>query len=432
MKDWPWLIQGATSRAPLRMPMIALLTLALSGALVPKISNAQAAAPGSLSLRQVYEAAVARLPETRSAPQRRDAAAAHARAAQGWTPEPPSFEGSVKTDRVGSNNGSREWVGGVAVPLWLPGQRDAAQSLAQAEAAAVDQTLTAATWRMAGEVRDAWWAGHLAQVDLDLAQTRLGNAERLAADVALRVRAGDLARADQHQASAAEAAAQAELASVKTTQAQAVLVLRRLTGPLAIAALEARPEPLPADADAGKGLIAAHPALREAQARAEVARRAAAQARLQARTAPEIALAATRGRGSVGEAYGQSITIALRIPFGADDRHQARLANAAAELTEAETRLASERERIEGDMAFAHARMDLARSMVDAAERRAALARESLGFLDKAFRMGEIDLPARLRVALEATEAERQSARARIELAHAISQWRQALGLSPA
>ena len=433
MNHLPWHFQGVTSRAPLRTPMIALLALALalSGAIYPFAANAQSQPSASLTLRQAYEAAVARQPETRSAPQRRDAAAAHQRTAQAWTPEPPAFEGSLKTDRIGSNKGSREWVVGVAVPLWLPGQRHAAMSLAQAEFSAVDQALTAASWRVAGEVRDAWWTGHLAQVDLDLAQTRLGNAERLAADVALRVRAGDLARADQHQAGAAVAAAQAELASIKTAQAQAMLLLRRLAGPLASAALATAPEPLPDDGAALDSLIAAHPAIRDATSRAEVARRAGAQARLQGRAAPELALAATRGRGDVGEAYGQSITIGLRIPFGADDRQQARLASAGAELTEAETRLAAERERIEADMAFARERLALARSMADASERRATLARESLGFLDKAFRLGEIDLPARLRIALEAMEAERQNARARIEVAQAISQWRQALGLSP-
>jgi cobalt-zinc-cadmium efflux system outer membrane protein len=66
---------------------------------------------------------------------------------------------------------------------------------------------------------------------------------------------------------------------------------------------------------------------------------------------------------------------------------------------------------------------------VQAAERRAQLARETKGFIDKSFRAGETDLPSRLRVELEAAEAERQAARASIELSHAISQWRQALGL---
>ena len=63
--------------------------------------------------------------------------------------------------------------------------------------------------------------------------------------------------------------------------------------------------------------------------------------------------------------------------------------------------------------------------------KRQQLARESRGFFDKSFRLGESDLPTRLRIELEAVEAERQNARARIELAAAISALRQALGLLP-
>ena len=44
---------------------------------------------------------------------------------------------------------------------------------------------------------------------------------------------------------------------------------------------------------------------------------------------------------------------------------------------------------------------------------------------------GESDLPTRLRIEAEAADAERQAVRARIELAAAISAWRQALGLLP-
>ncbi|HOB94157.1 MAG TPA: transporter, partial [Aquabacterium sp.] len=63
--------------------------------------------------------------------------------------------------------------------------------------------------------------------------------------------------------------------------------------------------------------------------------------------------------------------------------------------------------------------------------RRATLARETRGFVDKAFRLGESDLPGRLRVEREAAEADRQAARSRIDLAAAVSTWRQALGLLP-
>ena len=466
MKLLPWYIQGVTSRVHSHLPIIALLALALAtdGATFSAAAQAPLSATSttatttattatttattatttaSMSLRQAYDAALARLPEARSVPQRRSAAAAQERAAQAWTPEPPAFESGVKTDRIGTNRGSREWVAGVAVPLWLPGQRDAARSLAQAETAALDQTLGAAAWRVAGELRQAWWSVQAAQVELDLVRTRLANAQRLAADVAGRVRAGDLARADQHQADGAVAAAQVELSSTQRTQVLSWSPLRRLAGPLPGADLQATPEPLPAELTSATVSTtvsatvsttvssAAHPALRDLAAQAEIARRYMAQARLQRRAAPEIAFAAARARGSSGEAFGQSITIGLRIPFGADDRHQAQVASAEAQLTDAETRLGLERERIEADIELARTQVDLARGAVDGAQRRALLAREAQGFVDKAFRLGEIDLPARLRIELEAVEAERQSARARVELAQAISQWRQALGLSP-
>jgi outer membrane protein, heavy metal efflux system len=45
--------------------------------------------------------------------------------------------------------------------------------------------------------------------------------------------------------------------------------------------------------------------------------------------------------------------------------------------------------------------------------------------------LGETDLPTRLRIEAEASDAERQAARAQVDLAAAISAWRQALGLLP-
>jgi cobalt-zinc-cadmium efflux system outer membrane protein len=72
-----------------------------------------------------------------------------------------------------------------------------------------------------------------------------------------------------------------------------------------------------------------------------------------------------------------------------------------------------------------------AKAALAAAERRAQLAAESRGFFDRSFRLGETDLPTRLRIEAEAAEAQRQAARARIDLGAAVSHWRQALGLLP-
>ena len=66
-----------------------------------------------------------------------------------------------------------------------------------------------------------------------------------------------------------------------------------------------------------------------------------------------------------------------------------------------------------------------------AADKRAQLARELRSFFQKSFQMGETALPTRLRIELEAGEAQRQASRTRIDRAAAVSALRQALGLLP-
>ena len=125
------------------------------------------------------------------------------------------------------------------------------------------------------------------------------------------------------------------------------------------------------------------------------------------------------------------MTIGVRIPFGSESRNRAKVGLARAEALEAEEQLRLERERLLADLEAADARVQAARKQFAAAEKRARLAGESRGFFEKSFRMGETDLPTRLRIELEAVEAEKQASRARIDLAAAISALRQALGLLP-
>jgi len=126
-------------------------------------------------------------------------------------------EVSGKTDRLNRNVGAREYEAGLAIPLWLPGERGRSQALAQAEGRAVESRTTAAQLRVAAAVREAWWNWQRARADAATAQGQLDNAQRIAADVGKRLKAGDLAQADQHQADGAVAAVQATVA-----QAQAV------------------------------------------------------------------------------------------------------------------------------------------------------------------------------------------------------------------
>jgi len=378
-------------------------------------------------IKQGFDAAWARQPEQRAGAMRRDAAAATISATQRWTPEPAALEVSAKTDRYNSNEGVREYDATLAVPLWLPGERSRAQAAASSDSAAVDARLLAAQWRLAAEVREAYWAFQRARIDQELATQRLANARQLADDVARRVRAGDLARADSHQAEGAVAAAEAGLAEADIARLKAALAWRSLTGlpgePGGLGTSEQRPAQAPTDD--------AHPATGELMAQAEAARRHRDLAGLQTRANPELTVGAVRERDSIGERYSQSIVVGMRIPLGTTSASRTKVANASAEALEAESKLALETERVRLQADTARAALKSLDDASKTSERRAALARETRGFFQKSFRLGESDLPTRLRVEQEAFEAERQAARSRVEVDAAISQLRQALGLLP-
>lgn len=383
---------------------------------------------GAASLKEIFETAWQRQPEARALQARRDAAQAQAKAAGLLSPEAPSLEISQRSDQATGNNGARETEVGIAVPLWLPGQRTASAELAQAEISFVERRLLASQLRLAASVRDAWWGWQRAHADAELAREQLANARRLAADVARRMQAGDLARSDQHQAEGAVAAAEALAAQAQAASAVALAQLNALTGGLAApeSPHNATGEPSPAPAQSAR-----HPLIAELEDRIAVAERTAGLISTQKRYNPELTVATTRDRGAFGERYGQTVLIGIRVPFGAGPRYDARVATARAEAIEVQSQLILERDRIQADQRGAASRVEAARIQLDAAQRRAKLARESRGFFDKSFKLGETDLPTRLRIEAEAVEAERQEARSRIDLATAISAWRQSLGLLP-
>lgn len=401
--------------------------LLASAWLAASVAWAQPAAEPAADLATGFEAAWARQPERLALPARRDAALAQQRAARAWSPEPAALELSARSDRIHRNAGAREVEAGVSMPLWLPGERGRAGELADAQARALDSHTAAARWRLAAQLREAWWQWHRARNEVELATGQLDNARRLADDVARRTRAGDLARADQHQADSAVASAESALA-----QAHAALTAARQQF-IAAAGLAPAPqataEPAPTADDAAP---ATHPALLELQDRVAVAERSASLGGTQMRANPELVVGTTRERGSAAEPYAQSLTVGVRLPFGAGARHDGRMATARAELAELQAQLALQRSSLHAEQAAGQARVEAARLQLAAAERRERLARETRGFFDKSFRLGESDLPTRLRIEAEAADAERQAARARIELAAAISAWRQALGLLPA
>lgn len=389
------------------------------------------------TLKDAFDAAWQRQPEAQSKIARQNAAMAQRQAADSWTPAPPVLEVSAKTDQFNKNQGSREIAAGVSIPIWLYGERAGTAALAEAEMRSSASRVSAAQLRIAGSVREAYWLWHRTRIEHEVAHERMRSAQQLALDVAKRVKAGDLAKADQYQADGAVASAEVGLAEAWGGVLTASQQLRVLVGDAGnsatVPAIETlvNAESVPEFSGNSSSLMDKHPALTELLDRSEAAKRNAELVLSQARANPELSLAMSRDKGQSADPYQQTITVGIRIPFGSVNRNRAKAATAQAESIEARTAASMEKERLIAQLDVARQRLESVQAQVNAANKRAQLAKELRGFIQKSFRLGESDLPTRLRIESEAIDAERQAARVRIDLAAAVSALRQALGLLP-
>ena len=378
---------------------------------------------GSVTLRAAQDAAWLRAVAARETEgQRRRAEADRAVASSLWA-APPSLAMSHRDDRLQRHAGRRETEIGVAVPLWLPGQRTARAGTAEAAAAQAQAAEQVARLRLAGDLRESAWQVAALQAELAQTDTQAQSLKQLADDVERRVRAGDLARADALAAQAEQLAA----AALKTDVQQRLQAARSrwtlLTG------LTTAPD-LTADT-ATEEPATTHPELQFASLSTELARRRVELVRLSRRDAPELTVGVRQDTPSRSESSQGSLVIGLRLPFGTDDRNRPLEAAALTEFDVARTHEQRLRERLGSDIAAARDAQRSAQSQLDAESARAQLLRERATLIDKSFRAGESPLPDLLRALAAAAQADSAAVRQTAALGLARARLQQALGLLP-
>lgn len=387
------------------------------------VGCAGAAHAAPLTFKDAVEAAWLRQPEARALQARQEEAAAKRQAASALFPAAPSIGLSQRTDQFNQNRGEREAEAEIAVPLWMPGTRDAAQRLASAETGQLDAKTFASKLRVAGEVRDAYWQARFAQSDRDVALRKVTEAGLLLEDVERRFKAGDLARADLNQAQVADRLARAMVAEAEA---------RALRGQRLFTAITGMPQ-LP---EAGEMLnvepnAVLHPLLAASSKAVDVGQARLAQASAERRDPPEVALGFVRERPGAGEAYDRSVRFTVRIPLATSSRNAPRITAANAEFIEAQAALLLEQERVQAEADSAKAELEQAKAVELLTLERFKLASDTQELYAKAFKLGELDFPARLRSENDRFEAELALVRARLEVGRAISRFNQALGLIP-
>ena len=388
--------------------------------------TATATAPrSSPSLRLALEAAWALSPAARSADSRRAEIQARARAAASWINGAPGATLAQRSDRFSANRGFREYEAELELPLWSPGVRGATQRELLARRLNFAPQQLVARLKLAAEVRELAASLAIARTERDLAERKHSEARALAQDVERRVKAGDTARVDSLQA-------QSQVAQAASGSEQAGAALKRLQNQwLALTGLAEAPpldEALPprsalANPD--------HPVVQAAQAQVQTAQAKLELTEADKRDPMSLGVGVTRERATFGATGETSLRLALKIPFGGDNRNGPRIAAARAELDAAQAEADAVVRQTRHELASASAGLDAARRIEATMAERARLGQEVQALVAKAFRLGESDLPTRLRADNEKFEADLSLARARIGTQRATSQLNQALGLLP-
>lgn len=416
-----------------------LAACALAGSLVGMPAWAQPAASpppqeaalpgpeaGTVALREALDAAWQRAATAREAEgQRRRAEAERLAGTRLWAAS-PALELSHRADRLPGRSGGRETEVGVAVPLWLPGQRAARAGAADALAAQAKAAEQAARLRLAGELREAAWAVVAAQAELSEADAQATALRQLAEDVDRRVRAGDLARADSLAAHAEHLSGSSATADVRLRLQVALSRWTLLTG------LAAVPQPSrPVAPDAADPDLDRHPERQLASLSTELARQRVDLMRHSRRDAPELRVGVRQDSPGRGESSQGSVVVGLRLPFGGDDRNLPLEAVALSELDTAQTLEERLREQLASDTASAREALRSAQVQLEAATARARLLRERASLIEKSFRAGETPLPDLLQAMAGAAQANGAVARRTAALGLAHARLHQSLGILP-
>ena len=191
-------------RAPLSARSLLLLAICVTFSVLPVAAQnavterAAASAPAaSLTLAEAFQLALAQQPWTLAASERQREQQSREALADSWLADSPTIASGLKT---GNRDGLREFEIEISAPIATASRRSLQVASARGESAVYTANLAQLALKLAGDVRDAYWAVQLAAGELTLADDEVKRAELVATDSARRTAAGDSARVDTLQA----------------------------------------------------------------------------------------------------------------------------------------------------------------------------------------------------------------------------------------
>jgi len=404
----------------LRVVRVILLACGLTA-----LPTALLAEAGQLTLSEVVQAGFERSPELGLSDTMRHEGQAIRKQASSLLADNPALMIRHENDTVGSDDGFRQWEGGLEMPMWLPSQRDRRGKVADLAEGEADAVRNLQHWRMAGQIRELLWSLYIAESERALARQALEKVKTLEVDIAKRVAAGELARTDlilsQNETLAREAVRVSADAAYEVLLQNYHLVTGLTNVPAQID-----------ETKAGINTIGdAHPALVAARFASERMRAERDQVRGEKYANPLLFVGSKSEKSESGVSYDTALIVQVNVPLGSRVHAAPKTAAAELRLSEAVSELATVRRELKNNLIEATAELRRTAQSVDLTERQQQLASEGMRLTRRSFELGESDVFMLLQAGVQALESEHDLRISRLKQGRALSRYNQALGVIP-
>jgi outer membrane protein TolC len=376
----------------------------------------------ALSLSALSEKVYQRLPGKQAEDKYQHLQQANQTLSESLFAEPATASITHFNDAIGSGDGYQEWEGGVDLPLWLPGQKQAQQLLSETIIKQLPAYQNMLRLQASGEVRELIWQVKLAEAELEQARRVLDTARTLEMDVQKRVEAGDLASTEALLASTNRLEKHALMVNAASALSQKLETYQLITGETEL------PQQISEQPAKAKQIAPSHPQLAMQD---QVIVRLQAEmglARYQDAVNPNLSFGVRRERGDDGEQFNNSLGLGISMPLNDSRYRQPAIAEASAVVADAQV----ERRRIERHLN----KTLLARQQaLSSSEQQLALIieqdRSTQAYYQqqkKAFDLGEINLVDLMRAQVRADTTRNRKRQLEVQIKQQTAALNQALG----
>jgi outer membrane protein TolC len=326
-------------------------------------------------------------------------------------------------DAIGSGDGFQEWEGGVDMPLWLPGQKQAQQSLSQKFIAALPAYQARLQLQASAEVRQLVWQVKLAEAELEQAALVLETAKKLEQDVKKRVDAGDLPTTEALLASSNTLEKHGLMAEAESRLEQQLETYSLITGEQDL------PAKVTETLDPDTAITASHPQL--AMQDQVIARLQAEMGIAQYAGAanPNLSVGVRRERGDDKESFNHSLGVGISVALNDSRYSQPAVAEASAALAEAQVQRREIERQLNKTLLARQQTLKATRKQLELISEQNKTTQEYYQLQKRAFDLGELNLLDLLRSQVRANESRNRKRQLEVQVEQNIAAVNQALGV---